>query len=214
MIDLKKFCHPTGLKEMGHLIFREPYFHNGHRYATNGHLFIRVDNTAADESDFIPHLSREISAIKSMETMLSIELGTVYEIPEQIEIHPCNECAGTGKLKLIQCEDCDGLGSFTRGQHTYDCLNCDGDGELHVPGSDEHCYCCHGTKIHPDPAAVIGGSAFNPGYLLMIKDLPNVKIHVTEGRYLAPAVFTFDGGIGAIMPMRTHFDQRMEDPAG
>lgn len=54
----------------------------------------------------------------------------------------------------------------------------------------------------------IGGVIFDLKYIRMIAELPGVEIVITDGK--SPAFFRFEGGDGALMPMRSEFENHVK----
>lgn len=86
-------------------------------------------------------------------------------------------------------------------QPLTECRACSGTGWIEGPAStdrDPCTYCCglgHGTS-----AVEIAGIPFENVYLHKIAALPNVTLRVHGPS--DPMVFTFDGGVGLLMPRR------------
>lgn len=115
------------------------------------------------------------------------------------------ECCAVAALHLyeIECAECLGKGDFDHGSHTYKCKECDGAGCIDAPREAEFkvsCHCCHGTG-EGFQTVKVGASWFQRPYLSLLAGLPNCRLTLGSSP-LAGAVFTFDGGFGAIMPCR------------
>ena len=120
-------------------------------------------------------------------------------IPELAPAETCEYCAGSGTA--YDCEECDGEGSFTHKDKEYDCKWCNGAGQhQNGEGTPGTCWHCDGFGVKPYQAVAIGNSHFDNRYLALIAALPNAKIAPNGPKDIA--YFTFDGGDGAVMPMR------------
>ncbi len=186
-IDLQSFCAKDDIRTY----LMTPFVIDGHTYATNGHIIVRVLGGDPDPEQAVPEPVRQ-TALKMFATEY-----TDYEPPPEIPApQACSECAGTGQGDEDECEDCDGHGEFTRGNHEYDCKECDGSGK--VPGGKCPKYGCWSGQMR-QPIWV--GPAFIDGrYLRLIAALPNARIRVVGPE--AAAAFIFDGGEGRVMPCR------------
>jgi len=115
---------------------------------------------------------------------------------------PCKKCSGTGKQRGVrECYECDGKGEFDHGSHTYECKECEGTGEVEDPHEPKTtCSRCNGTgeAFH---IVKIGHAAFDTTWLRIFSELPNAEIHIGDSTK-APALITFDGGWGVLMPCR------------
>jgi hypothetical protein len=170
---------------------------DGFVYATNGHIAIRVkDDPELLVSDVVKFKSLPAMFVKNVD-----EWGSIPELPPII---PCKTCKGSGKQYKTRCDECDGDGNFDHGTHNYECKECD-DGwvESNVCTENEvTCSTCDGSgeDIFSQPIKV-GIQSYQRRYLAMIAALPNSKIELTP-ELDKVALFTFDGGEGAIMPIR------------
>lgn len=116
--DLLKFCgrdHPDPARDMS-----KPFVIGKWKYATNGHICIRVPSNGE------PEIGKHVAA-DSLEWDLL--LGNLSPLPapkiyHSINVVPCHECIETKK-----CDRCDGAGIKT-------CMSC---------GNDQTCSACHGT---------------------------------------------------------------------
>jgi len=77
----------------------------------------------------------------------------------------------------VTCGDCDGIGP---------CENCDSTGVVEAKAK--------GVKM--------GNKILSNKYLLRIAHLPNIKLAANSTRPLEACPIKFDGGFGALMPMR------------
>lgn len=60
------------------------------------------------------------------------------------DLEPCDDCGGSG-IRVIDCEDCDGIGSINDDEHDdEDCSTCDGTGRIQDPAG-EPCESCDGS---------------------------------------------------------------------
>jgi len=120
----------------------------------------------------------------------------------------CFRCDGAGSVTTTTCDDCDGEGFIEHGRHEYECKSCDGEGRHTEPGDGETCGHCKGTGVEALPSdfhLTIEGRAHsaNSVYVAMLRKLPNAELcaGLLDGGVIA---VRFDGGFGALMPMRNN----------
>lgn len=178
-----------------------PFQHAGRAYATNRHICIELQDadptlrTIARKFDAIANLLKtheagfEIAGFKPLEG-----------IPEKID---CRSCNGTGTA--LECRHCEGDG-YIRDKDDP-CEHCDGVGETQKE-KDEYplglipCWFCDGNG-EEEQAIDIGHGRFNAHYLRLIASLPNASFAPNPINPAAgAALFVFDGGRGALMPLR------------
>ncbi|HLP97509.1 MAG TPA: hypothetical protein VK149_03590 [Sideroxyarcus sp.] len=200
---LKTFC----AKNSSHRKYMQsPIRRDGHLYATNGWIGIRIPDDATVEATDTMELQRLCALFEHGE----IEFHPLPALPEPVK---CKHCHGTGKIYQEECPDCDGDGDFWHGNYKYDCKECDGSGMLKCESNDdskaESCWDCNGTgEADYRNGAVpvkIGDLHFQPHLLRLICDLPNAKIEqvrTTDPQQTPGTHFIFDGGEGVVMPIR------------
>ena len=165
-------------------------------YATDGKMAIR--GPRLDEFGERPE-NDETAA--TLDDLVSRPAGpTWYDVPANLPAAPgpCPKCHGVPSVK---CEACDGDGAveweFEYDGRTYDmdgdCPVCDGEGA-------EECKRCGGAGVLPEPGVEVGPALIRADYLRRLARLPGCRLAPVDGR--SPVVFTFDGGTGAVMPMR------------
>lgn len=144
---------------------------------------------------------------------------------------PCRECYGSGQVTEIKCRNCDGNGYIKcpRCKSDTDCDECDGYGSTTraapkgIDGTID-CSCCDGAgdmaisrdRTHPQ-AMKVGRYMIQRRTFLKIAGLPNARIDALRSEWFLnehdkvqsvnvfdakPVQFVFDGGEGAVMPMR------------
>jgi hypothetical protein len=91
------------------------------------------------------------------------------------------------------------------------CMTCDGRGTEHTcPDCTCKCDDCNGSG-DADPelqmSTIVSGRIFNLSYVRKVSELPNVEIADCDGEI--PMWFRFDGGYGALMPMRGEFSEHI-----
>lgn len=117
---------------------------------------------------------------------------------------PCTRRDGSGVMYRVDCPECGGAGEFERGAHTYCCNECDGEGSItnkhptHGARS-EACDICEGSGASLQPVTV-GEMRVQRRYLASIAELPNAQVAPTHEEQAL--VFIFDGGWGALAPLR------------
>lgn len=89
------------------------------------------------------------------------------------------------------------------------CVACEGRGTEHdCPDCECTCTTCHGVGT-PRISTTIRGGIFDLRYVEMMLALPEVLIQMDRTGE-APLLFNFNGGIGAIMPMRGEHAEHIE----
>lgn len=154
--------------------------------ATNGHILVRVPRMAN---------VAEISQILSVDALFHDPVKGYRELG-RLDIPVVAET-------IEKCGDCNGRGTYG---HAHDCPDCT---------CDETCEECNGTgKVTriPKISVEIGGLIFDAKYVRMLLALPNLQI---EGRLKKAERmrFTFDGGDGALMPMRAEHETHVKEAA-
>ncbi|MGQ5522956.1 hypothetical protein ACUHMQ_06800 [Chitinimonas sp. PSY-7] len=203
-LDLRQFCctRRDNLKT--------PFYDEAHCYASNGHIAIQ-------HNDPVQPGARPYQEAGNMRQRLLNYLGdSGYSLAEAIkplpEAKPCSACDGIGKAQ--KCNDCEGEGSFWHGAHEYSCQECDGMGQaVSLLSEGEHtCNICNGsgnqTEYHIP--VKVGHQQIALHYLRIIAALPDAKLHLKPGgaetaasQDQAPILFTYTGGRGVVMPLRT-----------
>lgn len=163
-------------KEPIHISLKQPLNMDGYTYVSNGHIAIRVAaNPDYKTSD--PNWHRWPRQIEQW-IVDRLKVDKLQPLPdyEAPEPRQCFCCGGSGK---VLDDDDDGEESAT----SYVCTVCGGSGK---------------TDMVP---VVFGNIGVSHHYLKMLQDLPNLKIDLTGGpKDMIP--FTFDGGVGLVMPMK------------
>ena len=192
---LKQFCS----RDTTRTGILEPWSVNGHSFATDGHILLRV-----------PRLDQVVENKNAPKTDQlfadSLHTGNFLSIPDLPEPRdgPCPECKGSGKVPA-ECQKCDGEGTTLcprceDGQ--LECDKCDGTGVLEEQ-SEIPCEDCDGSGKRPVLQRVaVGNQTVDVKFLRLIKDLPNVRI-ANGQEEVGALTFVFDGGDGLIMPIRT-----------
>lgn len=150
----------------------EPFSSKDFTYATDGRIAIRV----ARHQD-VPEKNSEI--VNEIERYIKDANFDIIADWLTIDAVPLPEMKG--------CDDCGETGYYDPEEDDpkFQCQSCDGKGKYPIFVSVE-----------------IGAKLFSNKYLLMLMELPNVRIHATNGK-LDSSPFKFDGGIGILMPMKS-----------
>jgi len=194
---LQKFCAANDYREY----IRRPWKVGERVYATNGKYAIRLDSADGHSVEEITGKRANVEKLIAEHVVVS-EWGSVPNLPAKID---CWACRGTGKVRLGECEDCDGNGSFWHGNHDYECQNCDGTGWHAVDGGAEqdcsHCLGIGEELCRRENFTKVYNATVDGAFLRVIAQLPNVK--VSSGKTATdPIMFEFDGGCGLLMPLR------------
>ncbi len=175
MLDLSKYCERG---ESSRPYLRQPFSHGDFTYATNGHIMVRIPRRDDVPPPDMPKAAEtlEVRWDKPLEGHdTAIYTKTLPELPERGQyVDPCPRCDGTGR--------------------GHDCPDCQCE-----------CHDCVGTGFDdPDKGAevLIGVGKFAVKYIRMVAELPGIEImeYTQKGD---PILFRFDGGIGAVMPLRS-----------
>lgn len=184
----------------------DPFLYKNMVIATNGHVLLM---NRAHSFETIPDLSLDQDRIKSMDKIISIINDSQFEsfnfdfFPEDKD---CGTCKGTGCAIRYECQECEGDGSvyFSNDYNTYgcECGSCDGEGDLIKPHKDNTCPDCLGSALEykSNEYVEIHGHYYNPNYIWLIRNEPNLKISVHND-----GILSFKAGLslGAIMPIKT-----------
>lgn len=194
---LQLFVNPEDPQEFARIPFR----HNGHLYATNRYIAVRVPDDASITDTC---QMDDIRAIPGMAGRIDRWIATAQEdadfrklvIPDA-EWKQCRTCRGA--KKFTTCKECDGEGDFIHGTYNYTCKKCDGDGAHPFADGETDCPDCNGEGRVLENVR-IDNTLFNAEYLKTINKLPDLELWVNP--VLDCSVFRFTGGHGVIMPMR------------
>lgn len=195
IVVLKKFCAPAGTRSKGggESPLTRPWSDEIFSYFSDGHILLRVPRIAEIVETDGPDAARVIAGTIPVTWHA---LGGVWSSLAQ-----CARCAGSGSV--LACPECDGLGRVEvySGYNYYEfrCKSCDGIGNCDEPFT---CPGCAGYGIeNPREAIKIGGSFFGAGLLQrLLRSFPDARVGVAGGE--RPALISFEGGDGVIMPMR------------
>lgn len=200
MIDLQRFCS----KDQCRHSLTTPWVETDdcvyYTCASDGAIIIRIRGALCERKDSIAH--RVIDWRARREAVVAwcphVEFtGELRKCPwcegagfvmEEVE---CWQCEGSGAVPCeccgqdTECEVCEGSGTVDNTEKTI-CLRCDG------VGAD--------TKKLP---VITPHGVFSAYYYNLIGGLPNVEWALERERSITtiPALFRFDGGDGAIMPL-------------
>lgn len=206
-VDLDAFCAaPDDPREF----LRQPFSIDGHDAASNAAMiiFVRATGTKLPECtgssmarirEFLRNALEHAGKDGDWITADSLKTPT----------KPCHNCDGRGAHSATDCDECDGDGHFQYGKHQYECSECAGTGHIHQDDEADaplpnRCMWCFGTGIEPQSVATQPGQrayGVNSALLSLLRKLPNCAL--LRGAVDAiPVYFRFDGGCGALMPMR------------
>ena len=177
MIDLKLFCSKDPERER----IDEPYNYDEYTYATDGNIALRVprdDKFKDGAKDFCPNPNRIFEKKKEPSGFFSLT-----------DVQYVSVCASDFEWPVEQIQ------KHVCGCAGHDCPYC---------VCSDHCTECDGLeyfyKITCDPV-IMNVVCFSPEYIRKILTLPNVKFQ-KPAIPNEPNFFQFDGGDGALMPLR------------
>lgn len=187
---LQKFC--AAENDEIHPKMQRPWSAGEFTFATNGHLLIKVPRLQD-----VPEMVNPIDVTRGWPQEEAAEWFDVpaCEAPADVV---CPKCKGK-QPKTGACPECAGDGEieFSNMHNTYtvECATCDGE------GTEPICSNCDGAgMVEVIEGIPVGCSGFSKKYLALLATLPNCKIGPV-GQTIS-AWFRFDGGEGAIMPLR------------
>lgn len=154
----------------------EPWVKDGHKYAVNGHIGIRIP---CDEADSLPPDDAKFPSAYKLGWMSD---GETCEFPKNSVtriIKQCPDCKGTRKIN--DTGSCDYCGHTC--SHAAECRNCD-DGVV--------------SEIEPENI-IVGQALIASEYMLKIMELPNPRYIVNDEKGII--TFVFDGGQGLLMAL-------------
>lgn len=197
---LRQFCSTDETRPN----IMQPFLDGLWTCATDGRVLIRTKlDLGVKPSEFTPPPTVQI--------MGDIYIGAKpIEIPDdwrtmEILKEECKDCEGTGHCK--KCRDCDGDGekSCCECGVTATCRTCRGRGAIpDDTKSGPKCEECDGEGEYETMTRVQlnqEGLCVDLKYLRLIHKLPGMNLH---WRFLnEPLLITFDGGDGALMPLRS-----------
>jgi hypothetical protein len=171
--QLTAFCDPKRPQ------FAHPFTHGDHTYATNGVILIRVDRLP--EVPFRAAAPTAASVLEVLSSPIHIVNAAapghpLPALPPLAGSKACDHCGCTGQCTCRHCEE----------EATY----------------LQECRFCERGIIPEQPRSVdIGTQTFSHLYLHQLAGLPGLQIINGAHRH-GSASLTFDGGCGALMPLR------------
>jgi hypothetical protein len=172
-------------------------------YALNGYMVIRVPFElvtgieAGSLSSAAPESNQYVYLFDNRKPV-----GERIEIPKPVRTveNTCLRCDGKGKdYEARHCEDCNGNGEFTHGEHIYSCKECDGSGKkANYKEISLTCDTCLGSLFDKYKAAPVGKHYYDMRYLAIASALPNVRIEASPEKDTSLVKFFFDDGEGFI----------------
>lgn len=199
-VDITKFCIAEGLCGL-RVYLRRPMQFGDQVLASDGRILVCIPGHFGHEEApwGVRNFTRRIEQIIK-EAPLTWTPAAAIELPPP---EPCAQCDGSGVMYRVDCHECDGEGESVHGTHTYCCMECDGEGSV-VTRHPSHgaraqpCDICEGSGASIQPVTV-GEMRVQRRYLAAIAELPGAQVAPSHEGNL---VFTFDGGWGALAPLR------------
>lgn len=171
-----------------------------HSYASDGRMLIRVHGREGAHANGIL-----FDMTGTANNILAAPLGPVWvPVPAAHPVpgpRPCPRCHGA---PTAACSACDGSGEveweFEHEGRDYDmsaaCPICDGEGRIECPDCDGT-----GMAVPDEPSVVVGPVRIGAAYARLLARLPECRL-APAADPTAPVLFTFSGGVGAVMPTR------------
>lgn len=199
-VDIQKFCAAEGLGDL-RVYLRRPMQFGDQVLASDGRILVCIlGHFGHEEAPWgVRNFTRRIEQIIK-EAPLTWTPASAIELPPP---EPCAQCDGSGVMYRVDCHECDGEGESVHGTHTYCCMECDGEGSV-VTRHPSHgaraqpCDICEGSGASIQPVTV-GEMRVQRRYLAAIAELPGAQVAPSHEGNL---VFVFDGGWGALAPLR------------
>jgi hypothetical protein len=197
--DLQPFCS-NGSDPRAFL--SAPWKDGADVVASNGHIMIVIPGAAEEaDADTPPNMAGAAARFNGGTRSGILTPLSSITLPAAVR---CQVCGGAGHFHTIECDECDGKGSFKHGSHWYECEECDGEGwkacsPQNPDANKKPCYRCDGSGESMVKVAV-GGAQFQRRYLALLAGLPDCLLEVGDEHSMAK--FTFAGGYGFLMPVR------------
>lgn len=191
-----------------------PFYRNGHTYATDGFICIRINGKFAEENKEAPLADDldEWDLLLKLTPDWRLRADKMKEVKSQFPVcQSCHPLAVTTK-----CPECNGEGWVTLSndphEYGFECKTCCGDGHTGKCNTRD-CPHCNGSRTTYASQWEISGQAFNTQLLIKLTEkLGDIELFCwpvwsSEKRYPALA-FRFDGGEGLLMPMKPNPEER------
>lgn len=200
-LDLQRFC-ASQYDERAFM--KAPGRSGGFVYASNGFVAVRVpeaEEHAGFEQD--GKLAQKIPGL--FKALDEAEPLAWQPLPAVGKLERCDRCGGSARLRVEDCDSCDGKGEFTHHNHEYDCKECDADGFhlVHRGGKVIACPECNGDGFKGHPHQVIAETSAglvhgSIGHLSWLAALPGIQMCPQAPDKLIR--FRFDGGHALMVP--------------
>lgn len=160
----------------------KPFRWNGFDYASDGNIFVR---TAANEMNYGPPIVSSTKTSKNMgqrmDELITEAWSVLRPIPdwdrELLDFDECDSCDGHGWNYQIEFD--------SREEVKVMCDRCEGEGRNRIRNEIE-----------------VGACVVDSYYLRLMESLPNAQIAYPTSDDMRGIMFSFDGGVGVVMPMR------------
>lgn len=159
-IDLSKITNPNDIQEMCRAPLR---LKDGRVVATCG---VKLVCVASFDGDAAALMAAPEKIDDNICKLLAAHSDAKQWLPVSSLILPaldsCPHCGGHGHVTMTECKECDGVGEFDHGRHTYECEKCGGKGGTGTTpcGPDDPdgkpCSNCSGSGYKPTPVSVPG----------------------------------------------------------
>jgi hypothetical protein len=181
---------------------RAPWRDAGFIYASNGRWIVRIPDDGREVAERGPSHPKAAQLFAKFVRDGSQFTACPVVPSAKLAGHICTICKGRGKVRVSDCDDCDGKGYFLHGRHEYDCRECNESGKLANESAEPtDCQSCDGTGERSDVGVEFNSAFIGAHYARHIATLPGVTVSTLSDPAQA-VVFKFDGGEGLLMQRR------------
>lgn len=208
MIDLTKFTNCCDVRPFCRVPIR---LSTGLVAATDGVSIMVLEKKYEADADGLFPAPQNVDAVINKhlsEIDAQREWKPISSLPV-LAPEPCHTCRGRGRVTIVECDECDGVGEFMNGRHYYECKECDGSGEIDCEPvakdstEGKQCLDCHGTG-HSTLTAFMKIDGMPAGLGV---DARLLSRYPADGEYALSTgdrlsiLLRGDGWRGALMPM-------------
>lgn len=152
-LNLAAFCGQHDIRGW----MNQPIIVDDYMVATNGHILVAMPLSAGSGQGPNPKWSVPEGTLAHLRGIIAAAQADSLEARLRVQAHDvlprlpaCAHCAGTGVVYEVDCDECDGVGTFDHGSHEYSCKHCNATGRLDAfsdQGNERPCPECEGMKV-------------------------------------------------------------------